>query len=96
MLRLTVDTPIHEQLQINFGVRHSTPAMQNDVTAATRFVEDEVRRLLSGSCEAWEMVMTVRACLVTLPGNCCMSAMHCHASIHVIWMSEFTMQKLPY
>ena len=33
--------------------------MQNDVTAATKFVEEEVRRLLSGNCEAWEMVMTV-------------------------------------
>lgn len=33
--------------------------MQNDVAAATSFVEGEVRRLLSGSCEAWELVMTV-------------------------------------
>lgn len=33
--------------------------MQNDVAAATHFVEGEVRRLLSGSCEAWELVMTV-------------------------------------
>lgn len=28
--------------------------------AATSFVEGEVRRLLSGNCETWEMVMTVR------------------------------------
>lgn len=34
--------------------------MQNDVAAATSFVEGEVRRLLSGNCEAWELVMTVR------------------------------------
>ena len=40
--------------------------MQNDVTAATSFVEGEVRRLLSGSCEAWEMVMTVRTSVFTL------------------------------
>lgn len=33
--------------------------MQDDVTEASRFVEGEVRRLLAGGCEAWEMVMTV-------------------------------------
>ncbi|KAL0056285.1 hypothetical protein WJX82_009537 [Trebouxia sp. C0006] len=32
--------------------------MQDDVTAASKYVEGEVRRLLGGSCEAWEMVMT--------------------------------------
>ncbi|DBA67150.1 TPA: hypothetical protein ACH3X2_001471 [Trebouxia sp. C0005] len=32
--------------------------MQDDVTAASKYVEGEVRRLLAGSCEAWEMVMT--------------------------------------
>ena len=35
--------------------------VQDDVTAASQYVEGEVRRLLGGSCEAWEMVMTVRA-----------------------------------
>ena len=35
--------------------------IQDDVTAASKYVEGEVRRLLGGSCEAWEMVMTVRA-----------------------------------
>ena len=35
-------------------------ALQNDVAAATTFVEGEVQRLLSGSCEAWELVMTAR------------------------------------
>ena len=34
--------------------------MQDDVGAATSFVEGEVRRLLAGNCETWEMVMTVR------------------------------------
>lgn len=33
--------------------------LQDDVGAATAFVEGEVRRLLAGNCETWEMVMTV-------------------------------------
>ena len=33
--------------------------LQDDVGAATSFVEGEVRRLLAGNCETWEMVMTV-------------------------------------
>ena len=33
--------------------------VQDDVTAASMYVEGEVRRLLAGGCEAWEMVMTV-------------------------------------
>ncbi len=43
--------------------------IQDDVTAASKYVEGEVRRLLAGSCEAWEMVMTVRAptSLIFLP-----------------------------
>ncbi|KAK9810365.1 hypothetical protein WJX72_009511 [[Myrmecia] bisecta] len=32
--------------------------MQDDVKGAVEFVEGEVRRLLSGRCELWEMVMT--------------------------------------
>ena len=34
--------------------------MQDDVGGGNSFVEGEVRRLLAGNCETWEMVMTVR------------------------------------
>lgn len=38
--------------------------VQDDVPAASKYVEGEVWRLLAGGCEAWEMVMTV--CMLSL------------------------------
>ena len=37
--------------------------LQCELQAAVAWVEHEVRRLLSGGCELWELVMTVRALL---------------------------------
>ena len=42
------------------------------------WVEHEVRRLLSGGCELWELVMTVRWLLPSSAQRCCLSLAECH------------------
>jgi hypothetical protein len=51
---------------------HSAPQ------AAVAWVEHEVRRLLSGGCELWELVMTVRWLLRSSAQRCCLPLAEFH------------------
>ena len=54
---LTLLHPLKRQCTCLLGIT-SGMDLQEDVKGAEEFVKGEITRLLSGRCEAWEMVMT--------------------------------------